>query len=59
VYARKINTDPVANGHPADMTPQTANIVLRGYSDIDTSNSAVRSFSNMNYEMLRVTKGEK
>ena len=59
VYARKINTDPVANGHPADMTPQTANIVLRGYSDIGTSNSAVRSFSNMNYEMLRVTKGEK
>ena len=59
VYARKINTDPVANGHPADMTPQTANIVLTGYSDIDTSNSAVRSFNNMNYEMLRVTKGEK
>jgi len=59
VYQRKINTDPVANGHPADMTPQTANIVLRGYSDIDTSNSAVRSFNNMNYEMLRVTKGEK
>jgi hypothetical protein len=59
VYARKINTDPVANGHPADMTPQTANIVLRGYSDIDTSNTFVRSFGNMNYEMLRVTKGEK
>jgi len=59
VYARKINTDPVANGHPADMTPQTANIVLRGYSTIDTSNTFVRSFGNMNYEMLRVTKGEK
>jgi len=59
--ARKISTDPVANGHPADMKPQTANIVLRGYSDIteDTANGFPRSFGGLNYEMLRVTKGEK
>ncbi len=58
--ARKINTDPVANGHPADMKPQTANITLVGYTDITESlPNFPRSFGGMNYEMLRVTKGEK
>jgi hypothetical protein len=58
--ARKVSTDPVANGHPADMKPQTANITLTGYTDITESlPNFPRSFGGMNYEMLRVTKGEK
>ena len=58
---RKINLDPIANGHPADMKPQTANIVLRGYTDIteDPANGFPRAFGGLNYQMLRVTKGEK
>lgn len=57
----KIPTDPTLFGHPADMKPQTANITLLGYSDIteDTANGFPRSFSGLNYQMLRVTKGEK
>ena len=58
-FARKFSTDPVANGHPADMKPQTANIVLRGYSDVGTSNASPRGFFNMNYQAVRLTKGEK
>lgn len=59
--AIKINTDPTAHGYPADMKPQTANIVLTGYSDIteDSANGFPRAFGGLNYEMLRVTKGEK
>jgi len=59
--ARKISTDPTVHGYPADMKPQTANIKLVGYTDIteDTANGFPRVFGGLNYEMLRVTKGEK
>ena len=59
--ARKISTDPTVHGYPADMKVQTANIKLVGYTDIteDVANGAPRAFGGLNYEMLRVTKGEK
>jgi hypothetical protein len=59
--ALKVSTDPTTYGHPADMKPQTANIVLRGYSDVDedTANGFPRSFNNLNYNMVRITKGER
>jgi hypothetical protein len=57
----KIPTDPTLFGHPADMKPQTANVSLLGYSDIteDTANGFPRTFAGLNYQMLRVTKGER
>ena len=57
----KIPTDPTVFGHPADMKPQTANVTLLGFSDIteDVGAGFPRSFSGLNYQMLRVTKGEK
>lgn len=54
-----VSTDPTSHGFPADMKPQKANIVLQAYSDINESNIAPRSFFNINYDFLRVTKGEK
>lgn len=59
--ATKISTDPTTYGHPADMKPQTANIVLRGYTDVDedTANGFPRAFTNLNYNMVRITKGER
>lgn len=56
----KVSLDPSSYaGGSADMKPTRANIMLQGYSDIGTSNVAPRSFGNMAYEFLRVTKGEK
>jgi hypothetical protein len=55
----KISTDPTVYGYASDMKPQTANITLQGYSDLGTSNASPRSFALLNYEFLRVTKGEK
>jgi hypothetical protein len=55
----KVSLDPTNHGGSADMKPQRANIMLQGFTDVGTSNAAPRSFSNMAYEFLRVTKGEK
>ena len=55
----KVSTDPSAYGMPTDMKPTTANIKLQGYSSIGTSNAAPRSFGGLNYEFVRVTKGER
>lgn len=51
----KVSTDPTAYGFASDMKPTTANIVLQGYSDI----GGTGEFGGLNYEFLRVTKGEK
>ena len=53
--------DPTAYGFPADMKPKTATVRLKGFTDIDDdpANSASRSFSQMSFEMKRITKGEK
>ena len=55
----KVSLDPTNHGGSADMKPQRANIMLQGFTDVGTSAPAPRSFSNMSYEFLRVTKGEK
>jgi hypothetical protein len=56
----KVSLDPTTYaGGSADMKPTRANIMLQGYTDIGTSAPAPRSFGNMAYEFLRVTKGEK
>ena len=54
--ALKVNLDPTAHGFAADMKPQTANVVLRGNA---TTGITSPVFSNMSYQFLRVTKGEK
>ena len=43
------------------MKPKTATVRLKGFTDIDDdpANSASRSFSQMSFEMKRITKGEK
>ena len=51
----KVSTDPTAYGFASDMKPTKANIVLQGYSDI----GGTGEFGGLNYEFLRVTKGEK
>ena len=56
----KVSLDPTSYaGGSADMKPTRANIKLQGFTDVGTSNAAPRSFANMGYEFLRVTKGEK
>lgn len=59
----KISLDPTDYGYPAgsDLKPKTANVVLRGYTDIteNTGGGFPRKFGGLNYQMLRVTKGEK
>jgi len=54
----KISTDPSFYGFASDMKIQSANVTLQGYSDITESNVAPRTFAGMNYQVLRVTKGE-
>ncbi len=52
----KVSVDPTSYaGISNDMLPTTANIVLQGYSDI----GGTGEFGGLNYEFLRVTKGEK
>ena len=56
----KVSLDPTSYaGGSADMKPTRANIKLQGFTDVGTSAPAPRSFANMGYEFLRVTKGEK
>ena len=56
----KISLDPTSyTGGSADMKPTRANVMLQGFTDVGTSAPAPRSFANMGYEFLRVTKGEK
>ena len=50
----KVSTDPTAYGFASDMKPTTANIVLQGYSQITNG-----TIGGLNYQFLRVTKGEK
>jgi hypothetical protein len=59
IASNKLSIDPTSYGLPADMKPVLANVVLQGYSTVGTSNAALRSFNNLNYQMIRVTKGEK
>ncbi len=56
----KVSLDPTSYaGGSADMKPTRANVMLQGFTDVGTSNAAPRSFANMGFEFLRVTKGEK
>jgi hypothetical protein len=59
----KVSIDPTDYGYPAvsDLKPVTANVVLRGYTDIteDANAGFPRKFGGLNYQMLRVTKGER
>ena len=59
----KISIDPADYGYPvgSNLKPVTANVVLRGYSDIaeNIPGGFPRSFGQLNYQMLRITKGEK
>ena len=59
--SQDVLVDATAYGLPADMKPQTATMRLKGFTDIDDDpgNSAPRSFSQMSFEMKRITKGEK
>jgi len=60
--AKKMNLTVAGSGGAAsDMTPANATVTLQGYSTIgeDTGNSFTRGMSNMGYQFLRVTKGEK
>ena len=56
--ALKVNLDPTAHfgASAADMKPQTANVVLRGKANSGITGA---EFSNLGYQFLRVTKGEK
>ena len=55
----KFSNDPATYGLPADFKAKTANIRVQGYSSIDTSNVAPRSFGNMKYQVVHITKGER
>jgi hypothetical protein len=59
IASNKISLDPASYSLPADMEPVLANIVLQGFTTVGTSAPALRSFNNLNYQMIRVTKGEK
>lgn len=54
--ALKVNLDPTAHGFAADMKPANASIVLKGKA---TSGITSPVFSNLSYQFIRVTKGEK
>jgi len=59
--AKKMNltlAEAVSNGAASDMTPANATIRLEGYNNLDNS-PATRQMSNMGFQFLRVTKGEK
>jgi len=57
----KFSTNPTDYGLTTDYKIQKANIRLQGYSTMldDTANGFPRSFANMKYQVVRVTKGEK
>ena len=57
----KFSTKPSDYGLPSDYKIQSANIRLQGYSTLldDTANGFPRAFSNMKYQVVRLTKGEK
>ena len=65
--AKKMNLTrdgATGTGNPAladDYFPANATVTLQGYSTIgdDTANNFIRGMSNMGYQFLRVTKGEK
>ncbi len=40
-------------------TPKEANVILYGNTDIDSAVGAVRSFSNLKFDMIRITKGDR
>lgn len=49
-----------ASGAASDMTPANATILLEGFNDLDDDpGGARRTFGNMGFQFLRVTKGEK
>ena len=55
----KFSTDATSYALPSDMKATQLEVWLEGYSSMDTSNAAPRSFGNMKYQVVRVTKGEK
>ena len=55
----KFSTDATTYALPSDMKATQLEVWLEGYSSMDTSNAAPRSFGNMKYQVVRVTKGEK
>lgn len=55
----KFSTDATTYALPSDMKATQLELWLEGYSSMDTSNAAPRSFGNMKYQVVRVTKGEK
>ena len=44
---------------PDDYYPANATVTMQGYSDIGSTGGFTRGMSNMGYQFLRVTKGEK
>jgi hypothetical protein len=61
VSQTKFSTDPTTHGLSSDFKAISANIRLTGFSslDDDSANGFPRAFSNMKYQVVRVTKGEK
>ena len=58
--AKKMNLTVAGSGGAAsDMSPANATVTLQGYSTIGTAGGFTRGLSNMGYQFLRVTKGEK
>ena len=58
--AKKMNLTVAGSGGAAsDMNPANATVTMQGYSTIGTSGGFTRGMSNMGYQFLRVTKGEK
>ena len=58
--AKKMNLTVAGSGGAAsDMNPANVTVTLQGYSDIGTSGGFTRGMSNMGYQFLRVTKGER
>ena len=48
-----------AYGLTADYEAVSANVVLEGFTDADSTPGAPRAFDNMSYQIKRITKGEK
>ena len=58
--AKKMNLTVAGSGGAAsDMNPANVTITMQGYSDIGSSGGFTRGMSNMGYQFLRVTKGER
>lgn len=59
--AKKMNltlAEAVSNGAASDMSPANATIRLEGYNNLNNT-PATRQMSNLGFQFLRVTKGEK